>query len=281
MLVRRAAWPLAASCVLATILVLDAAAPARADGHVDAASGWVDGANDGTTATGSAHDVTPESTGSDGSGTGSGEPNCTMSDGTPAYLSFEPLKWTTMEDQRTEIRPEEQRPGVYLHRYCGGEWVDFDFYPEGDPVDPEALARNVRITPASPVLVTSPPEAEGLVGIDAWFWLEGWGDASASATAGDVTVTVHASPQTLTVDPGDGTGVVGCAGPPVPYSPGADPAEGCTHVYESAGVFTATATLTYDVGFTSNVGDGGSLGTITTVGSVEVTVREAQAVVSG
>lgn len=52
-------------------------------------------------------------------------------------------------------------------------------------------------------------------------------------------------------------------------------------MYESAGVFTATATLTYDVGFTSNVGDGGSLGTITTVGSVEVTVREAQAVVSG
>lgn len=248
--------------------------PAAADGWDDSAQG----SNDGNDVTGTANDGTEGTEGATSSG--SGEPNCTMSDGTPAYLSYESLKFTTMEEQRTEIRPEEQRPGVYLHSYCGDEYLGFDFYPEAEPVDPEMLARSVRLTPANPAIVTSPPEADGLVGVDTWFWLERWGEASSSATAGDVTVTVYATPRELTIDPGDGSGSFTCAGPPVAYSPGADPATGCTHVYETAGQFTATATLTYDVGFTSNVGAGGPLGTIPTVGSVDVTVRQAQAVVS-
>ena len=139
----------------------------------------------------------------------------------------------------------------------------------------------MRLTPARPVIHTSPASAEGLVGVETWFWTERWGAASASATAGTVSVTVSATPASLSIDPGDGTGPIPCPMPAPAYAPGADPATGCTHVYEQAGEYTATATVVYDVGFTSNVGAGGSLGTITTAGTATVTVREAQAIVVG
>ena len=89
-----------------------------------------------------------------------------MSNGTPAYLSYEGLQFTTMDEQRTEIRPEEQRPGVYLHSYCGGEYAGLRLLPRGEPIDPATLARRVRLTPARPVIHTSPASAEGLVGVD-------------------------------------------------------------------------------------------------------------------
>jgi hypothetical protein len=265
-------------------VVLSAASPASAGEDGDGASGWVDGASDGDGVTGTANDRTPGTEGTEGTtSTGTGGPNCEKSDGTPDYLSYEGLKHTTMEQQRTDIRPEEQRPGVYLHIYCGDERIGFDFFPdeEVEAIDPETLARSVRLTPPNPAIVTSPSETEGLVGIDTWFWLEQWDEARDSATAGTVTVTVYATPSELTIDPGDGTGPLECASPPAAYTPGADPATGCTHVYETAGQFTATATLTYDVGFSSNVGAGGPLTPITTTGTVDVTVRQAQAVVSG
>ena len=271
---RRAATVTAAA--LAALLVLGAP-PAGADGTDGAATG----SNDGTGATGTAVDGGPGSSAGPSS-SASGEPNCTKSDGTPGYLSYEGLQFTTMDEQRTEIRPEEQRPGVYLHTYCSGEYVGFDFYPEAQPVDPWALARNVRITPAAPVIQTSPAAADGLVGVTSWFWTSRWGAASASATAGSVSVTVTAAPRTLAVDPGDGSGTITCPAPPPAYAPGADPATGCTHVYEAAGRFTATAEIVYDVSFTSTGagGVGGSLGTITTSGSTDLTVSEAQAVVT-
>src|SRR5690606_19199405 len=106
------------------------------------------------------------------SGGGSNEPNCTKRDGTRGYLRYEGLKYTTMKEQREVIRPEEQRPGVYLHVYCDDEWQRFDFFPEVPPaaqIDPVSLAESVRIVPKAPVLRTNPATGRHLVNLEAWF----------------------------------------------------------------------------------------------------------------
>jgi hypothetical protein len=186
-----------------------------------------------------------------------------------------------MEEQRTLYHPQEQRPGEWLHLYCGDEWLDFVFLPEEQPVDPETLARSVTITPAAPVLGTSPHPGDHLVNVEAWFWAETWEGMSAPATAGSVTVTVSAEPATLIVDPGDGTAPFPCPGPQPVYNPdlpSSAQSSNCTHVYTRAGSYTATATLVYDVSFTSNVGVDSDLGTIEPTSTTVLDVSEAQAV---
>jgi hypothetical protein len=234
--------------------------------------------NDGQNASGTAREEVPGHLVSNNHS--GGGPNCTKSDGTPDYLRYEGLQYTTMEEQRTEIRPEEQRPGVYLHIYCGDEWQDFRFFADQTPVDPRVLAEAVRITPPTPVIHTSPPPGDHLVDVVAWFWVEDWGDLGEGASAGGVSVYVTATPTSVLIDPGDGSAPFTCTGQPPAYTPGADPATGCTYTYQTAGEYQATATVTYETGFTSNIGVGGSLGAIDVTGAADLAVREAQAVVT-
>lgn len=219
------------------------------------------------------------------SGGGSNEPNCTKRDGTRGYLRYEGLKYTTMKEQREVIRPEEQRPGVYLHVYCDDEWQRFDFFPEVPPaaqIDPVSLAESVRIVPKAPVLRTNPATGRHLVNLEAWFWAETWDGVE--ATAGDVSVTVSAEPRALVVDPGDGSGPFTCTGPQPAYDstkPARAQSSNCTHTYTRAGRYTATATIVYDVSFSSNVGVGGDLGTIEPDSTTSIVVHESQALVGG
>lgn len=221
------------------------------------------------------------------SGGGSNEPNCTKRDGTRGYLRYEGLKYTTMKEQREVIRPEEQRPGVYLHVYCDDEWQRFDCFPEVPPaaqIDPVSLAESVRIVPKAPVLRTNPATGRHLVNLEAWFWAETWDGVEATATAGDVSVTVSAEPRALVVDPGDGSGPFTCTGPQPAYDstkPARAQSSNCTHTYTRAGRYTATATIVYDVSFSSNVGVGGDLGTIEPDSTTSIVVHESQALVGG
>jgi hypothetical protein len=276
---RRRLTPVAAAGLLAAALAVAAGPPASAGDGGGGTSGYVDGANDGESVTGNATEVGP---GAPGTTTrrGNGQPNCTLSDGTPAYLRYDGLQFTTMEEQRTEIRPEEQRPGVYLHIYCGDEWQDFRFFPDQTPVDPRVLAEAVRITPPTPVIHTSPAPGDHLVDVVAWFWVEDWGDLGEGTSAGGVSVSVTATPTSVLIDPGDGSAPFTCTGQPPAYAPGADPATGCTYTYQTAGEYQATATVSYETGFSSNIGVGGALGAIDVTGAVDLAVREAQAVVT-
>ncbi|MGH2475464.1 MAG: hypothetical protein ACRDIL_09380 [Candidatus Limnocylindrales bacterium] len=186
-----------------------------------------------------------------------------------------------MQEQRTLYHPQEQRPGEWLHLYCGGEWLDFVFLPEEQQVDPTTLARSVTITPATPVLHTSPGAEDHLVNIEAWFWAEMWEGISETATAGSVTVNVTAEPSSLIVDPGDGTSPFTCPGPQPVYNPSlpaSTQSSSCTHTYLRAGNYTATATVVYDISFTSNVGVAGGLGTIEPSSTTALAVAEAQAI---
>jgi hypothetical protein len=277
-----------AAAVLALTAVPGAAGAQAEDDGRDGSDGFVSGTNDGRTATGTAGTTIPGGPGrSAGGGGGDGGPNCTKSDGTRDYYWYEGLLFTTMEEQRTEIRPEEQRPGVYLHIHCGDEYVGFEFFPDGEaaPVDPVALAESVRITPPAPVVVTNPEAGDHLVEVEAWFWVANWAGVTAPpATAGTVTVNVSAQPTALVVDPGDDSPAFTCSGRPPAYDrslPAEAQSSPCSHTYSRAGTFTATATLVYEVSFTSNVGVDRSLGTIETTTPVELAVREAQAIVVG
>jgi hypothetical protein len=235
--------------------------------------------NDGDSVTGTAEENLPGIPA--GNTGGAGGPNCTKSDGMPDYLRYGPRLFSTMEEQRTLYHPEEQRPGEWLHLYCGDEWLDFVFLPAAQQVDPTTLARSVTITPPAPVLRTSPATENHLVNIEAWFWAETWEGISEPATAGSVTVNVSARPTSLIVDPGDGTRPFSCAGPQPVYNlslPASAQSSNCTHTYTRAGHYTATATLVYDVSFTSNVGVNGGLGTIEPSSATTLAVAEAQAI---
>ncbi len=195
---------------------------------------------------------------------------------------YEPLKFTTQEEQRTSIRPEEQRPGSWGWLACDDGTEDFRFFPESQPVDPATLARSVTITPAVPAVRTSPP-GEQLVHVATWFWAEDWSAQEETATAGAVSVTVRAVPARLVIDPGDGSPAVVCDGHGTPYDParaGTDQASECTHTYRRAGDFEATATVVYDVSYSSG-GASAGLGTIEPSAAFGLRVDEAQAVVTG
>jgi hypothetical protein len=268
-----------ASVAVATALWSLTVLPAAADDDDGPSNRRATGTNNGDSATGTAEESLPAIPAS--SGGGSGGPNCTRSDGTPDYLRYGPRLFSTMEEQRTLYHPDEQRPGEWLHLYCGGEWVDFVFLPEEQQVDPTTLARSVTITPAAPVLRTSPGTEDHLVNIEAWFWAEMWDGISETATAGSVTVNVTAEPTSLIVDPGDGTPPFTCPGPQPVYNPNlpaSTQSSNCTHTYLRAGNYTATATVVYDISFTSNVGVNGGLGTIEPSSTTALAVAEAQAI---
>jgi hypothetical protein len=266
----------AAVGVAVTVAFVAAAAmPAGADDFGDRRA---TGTNDGDSATGTAEESVPAIPANGGGG---GGPNCTRSDGTSDYLRYGPRLFSTMEEQRTIYHPDEQRPGEWLHLYCGDEWLDFVFLPEAQQVDPTTLARSVTITPSAPVLRTSPGTEDHLVNVEAWFWAEMWEGISETATAGSVTVNVSAEPTSLIVDPGDGTAPFTCPGPQPVYNlslPASAQSSDCTHTYMRAGNYTATATIVYDVSFTSNVGVNGNLGTIDPTSATTLAVAEAQAI---
>jgi hypothetical protein len=275
------AKPAAAAALVLGMTLAGVPSPAGAD-DPDGGMGDRAGAqNDGTSVTGTAQTGGPGSTPPPaGADDGSNGPNCVRSDGTPDYLVYEDLMVTTQDEQRNDIRKDEtpDEPGVWLHVSCGPEYVGMRFFPDGPTgptVNPCVLARSVRITPPAPEIHTSPDMGDHLVGMTAWFWVDSWEAITASRSAGGVTVTVTAQPATLTIDPGDGTGTFTCVNPPA-YSPGAT--SSCTHEYQRAGSVTATATLTYDTSFTSNVGAGGALGTIQPRATAQLTVSEAQAI---
>ena len=279
-------WARAAAVAVVAAMTIGGATGAGADDPPGGNVGDRAGAqNNGTSLTGNAETGGPGSaTPPPGADNGSRGPNCTMRDGTPGYLSYEDLMVTTQEEQRNDIRAEEtpDEPGRWLHVSCGGEYVGLQFFPDGVPVvNPWELARSVTITPPAPVIHTSPEPGNHLVGLTAWYWLEGgWDEISRDARAGGVRVTVTATPTSLIIDPGDGTGTFTCVDPPAydPALPAAAQSSPCTHLYESAANVTATATLVYQTSFDSNVGAGGPLGPIEATSTTALAVSEAQAI---
>lgn len=175
--------------------------------------------------------------------------------------------------------------GRWLQRICNG--LPEEPFPEGGVVDPAALAREAvsSVKIFAPAIATSPSADDRLyVQVATWLWLEGewWREYSATANAGRVSATVRAMPTVAEWSMGDG-GVVVCRGPGVPWRRGlSDSATYCkyTYAHSSAGEpddsYTLSVTVTFDVEWSSNIGQGGSLGSIERTSSRQVQVGEIQ-----
>jgi hypothetical protein len=74
------------------------------------------------------------------------------------------------------------------------------------------------------------PAAKAVVQLATWFWLDPATFGIERGTSAEGLVAV-AEPRETEWDPGDGSAVVSCTGPGVPYTPGADETGGCTHTY--------------------------------------------------
>lgn len=168
---------------------------------------------------------------------------------------------------------------------------DLLFFDPADPIGGLFAAERAaeqalsQLTLPVPVMSMSPP-GDQLVGVATWLWLDGgWGPLSTSATIGAVTSTVTATPRAVVWDLGDGTSVA-CAGPGVAYAADATPADACTATFVDSsadrpgGTQRVTATVSYEVGWSANTGEGDDLGELTAVGAVDVRVVEVQAVIN-
>lgn len=181
-----------------------------------------------------------------------------------------------------------------------GEYVSIEdiiivppLVPEADARDLAVMARERLPFPLPDVAFSPPldsPDDFLLVQLPTWIWATNWTEASRTATAGGVVATVTARPVRMvwdfTPNRSDPETEGGCDGPGTPYDASRRPEDQSTECsitfrHSSAGepgaAYEAHLTVIYEVSWTSNVGGGGSLGTVPRTTVMPVRVGEQQA----
>lgn len=177
-------------------------------------------------------------------------------------------------------------------------WADFFIYEpgmEGPLLDIVAreIADSMPLT--YPVPATAPGiDAEQLVGIDTWLWIDpaDWRPVEVDATLAGFTIVVTATPTAVEWDLGernnerDGDGSVTCDGPGTAWNPAGsdDQRTDCSYNYQwvpepPETTYPASATIAWEIAYTATGQPGGSLGINATTTDFELTVTERQAVV--
>lgn len=139
-----------------------------------------------------------------------------------------------------------------------------------------------------PSIRTSPPVGrDQLVNLPTWVWVEDWNARRATATEGPLTVTVVASPRSVTWRMGDGASVVCGAGTPWNSSLREEQqSTDCSHTYTRSSanqpdlLYQARATMTWDVTWSATNGESGSLGQANRSVDFTMRVAEGQAIVT-
>lgn len=253
-------------------------------------------------------DVSARATGGGGGGSGhvtdDGDPTAVATDpGSPddenstpgsSEASEGPECWWEVyvaDDTVTRVRGMDgnrrySQTGRWLMRWCegigpvavGGSTAT----PEGGEVVPGELAQRAveSVSIGAPVMGTSPASGRLVVQVPTWLWVDdGWWEPyEATATAGRVSATVTATPVRAVWTTGDGATVV-CDGG-VAWQPGlGEGASSCTHTYTRASAgYELGVTVELEVGWSSNVGESGTLAAISRSGSQVVQVGEIQAI---
>lgn len=222
-----------------------------------------------------------------GGGSGGGEDECVWN-----VVIEDDFEFAIYEVNGTRLYSET---GRWLERVCDGEIVavgDLFIVPEGGAVDPRALAADAlaSVPIAIPPIATSPSADDRLyTQVRTWLWLPEtwWRGYTATANAGRVSASVTATPVRAEWEAGDGGGTT-CRGPGVEWRRGMpDGATNCSYVYrhssagEDGDAYTLAVTVWFEVAWTSNTGDGGTLPEISRSASRRVQVGEVQAVETG
>lgn len=167
--------------------------------------------------------------------------------------------------------------------------------PGGCPVAPGttqtareiASSVSTRAVPFPGVKTSPPTGADQLVNLPTWLWVDSWDPVSTTASEGGLTVTVTASPVSVTWNMGIGTPVVCEAG--TPWNPSLreeQQSSPCTFTYTRSSFdqpdlkYFASATMTWDVIWTASNGESGSLGQSNRTTSFRMRVAEGQAVIT-
>jgi hypothetical protein len=184
-------------------------------------------------------------------------------------------------------------PAVLYARVCeDGTVTDWRWFAVPNQAALLATAReDVRRRLPLPMPVLSPDPTVGLVvKVATWFAVPAaqWTPIQATATALGTSVTVTATPGTLTFDPGDGATPVSCAGPGPVFDPSAGPsaaAPACSYSYHDASTaapngrsWPASLAVRWTVTWTASNGQSGALDPLVTTTPVAAVVREYQAI---
>lgn len=158
-----------------------------------------------------------------------------------------------------------------------------------EEVDLEALAYAARAAfqLSSPEISMSPSaDAPVLVRVPVWMWIssDAWQEETATASVPGGSVTVTATPASVSWSMGDGTSVE-CESPGTAYDPQAHAPEeespDCGHIYTSTSNDSeVTASLSWQVEWSSSDGEGGTFPALTTETSTTVRVVESSGVVT-
>lgn len=172
----------------------------------------------------------------------------------------------------------------------------------GVPWDPTPAlvveAERILVLP-EPEVVTSPPRGAVLpVGLPVWFWATNGQALSETASVPGVSVTVDATVVSMSLEveepdgrvrSGGGSGegrsrsvTVACDGVGEVYDPARkDPwaASGCSRVFDWPGEVTVTASVTWNLAWSSTTGAAGTLDPVTRTSTFTLDLVELQAVV--
>ena len=161
--------------------------------------------------------------------------------------------------------------------------------PEIPYVDPSVLAQQaVAALQLRPIRMGMVPEDKpgyvGLVGMPVWMWVDTpdmhtYGPATNTASDGSVTVTINAKVAKTLWEMGDGKSVV-CATAGTAYqdSDGKKMSPDCGYSYSKQGTYTIRATTTWDIAWTANTGQSGTI-PLTLTATRTVVIGEVQVIV--
>jgi hypothetical protein len=147
----------------------------------------------------------------------------------------------------------------------------------------DQAVRRLRL-PAPVIRVNPAPPAPQLVFEPSWLWVDtsSWGQRSATASAGGLSVTATAKPTTVEWSTGDGS-LVTCDGAGTPWKSGTDPTKAsptCGHTYTrpapAGGTYALRATVTWEISW-SGGGESGVRPALTTTAEAALRVVEAGA----
>ena len=167
-------------------------------------------------------------------------------------------------------------------------------------IDPRVLAVQAESSLRLPTpTLRFNPAASSVVNLPTWLWIDPsiWHPFSVTATAGSVSATAVATPQSITWQMGDGGAVV-CPGPGRPFDltvPAEQQTTECDYTFRSSSLgqqssdgnpddaaYSVRATVTWAVSWTAQGAPGqGVLPSLTTTGAASVRVVQIESIDSG
>jgi len=181
----------------------------------------------------------------------------------------------------TSAGPKPEPEARFALLLCNGQVTRAVWIAPADVVDLDALAqaeaqRYVEDVLKPVVEIGVNPAARGLVGLESWFWIEGFAGSVQAPPINvfGLTIDVRMSSGTVTWDFGDGTEEPGDLGRPYPEE------STVRHAHQDDGTFTITASIALVPEYRVDGGQWLTLPALTAVATTDHPVEQRQAVIT-